>query len=56
MRIPTSRPSASVTGTPEMWYRAINSSAAATGASGGNVTGSTIIPDSERLTLSTSAT
>src|SRR5690349_503790 len=34
----------------------MSSSAARTGASGGSVTGSTIIPDSERLTLSTSAT
>src|SRR5438270_3525081 len=34
----------------------MNSSAFATGASGGSVTGSTIIPDSERFTLSTSAT
>ena len=56
MRIPTSLPSALVIGTPEMWYRRISSSAEATGASGGRVTGSTIIPASERLTLSTSAT
>src|SRR6201987_5935774 len=34
----------------------MSSSAARTGASGGSVMGSTIIPDSERFTLSTSAT
>ena len=34
----------------------MSSSAVATVASGGSVTGSTIIPDSERFTLSTSAT
>src|SRR5579859_2089452 len=34
----------------------MSSSAARTGASGGSVTGSTIIPDSDRLTLSISAT
>ena len=44
-----------VTGTPLMRYFAIRSSASATGASGATVTGSTIMPDSERLTLSTSA-
>ena len=38
-----------------MRYFAISASASATGASGATVTGSTIIPDSERLTLSTSA-
>ena len=36
--------------------RAISSSASETSASGGSVTGSTIMPDSERFTLSTSAT
>ena len=56
VRMPTSRPSSSVIGTPEMWYRSISSSASETSACGGSVTGSTIIPDSERLTLSTSAT
>ena len=39
-----------------MWYVAISSSASETSAPAGSVTGSTIIPDSERLTLSTSAT
>ncbi len=37
-----------------MRYFAITSRASATRASGATVTGSTIIPDSERLTLSTS--
>ena len=44
-----------MTGTPEILYVSMIWSAAATGASGGSVTGSTIIPASERLTLSTSA-
>ncbi len=56
MRIPTRTPLPSVIGTPEMWYRSISSSASETSAVGGSVTGSTIIPASERLTLSTSAT
>src|SRR5207247_3844935 len=43
-----------VTGTPLMRYFDISSSASATLAVGETVTGSTIIPDSERLTLSTS--
>ena len=56
VRIPSSFPVSSVIGTPEMWYVAISSSASDTSAPAGSVTGSTIIPDSERLTLSTSAT
>ena len=55
MRIPTRRPSSSVIGTPEILYVCMSSSAAATGAAAGSVTGSTIMPASERLTLSTSA-
>ena len=43
-------------GTPEMRYLDIRSSAEPTRSSGPSVTGSTIIPDSERLTLSTSVT
>jgi hypothetical protein len=39
-----------------MRYRSISSSASATESSGPSVSGSTIIPDSERFTLSTSAT
>ena len=56
VRMPTRRPSGSVIGTPEMWYFAMIARADSTGASGGSVTGSTIMPDCERLTLSTSAT
>src|SRR5919201_1818236 len=56
VRMPTSVPSALVIGTPLMWYVDISSSASETSAAGGSVTGSTIIPASERLTLSTSAT
>jgi hypothetical protein len=44
-----------VTGTPLMRNLAITSRASATRWVGATVTGSTIIPDSERLTLSTSA-
>ena len=54
VRMPTSFVP-TVTGTPLMRYFAMSASASATGASGATVTGSTIIPDSERLTLSTSA-
>jgi len=54
VRIPTSVPAASVMGTPEMWNRAIRSSASATGRSAVKVTGSEIMPDSERFTRSTS--
>ena len=54
--MPTSTSLASVIGTPLMWYVRIRSSASETSASGGSVTGSTIIPDSLRFTLSTSAT
>ena len=56
VRIPTRTPRSSVIGTPEMWYVAISSSASDTSAVGGSVTGSPIIPDSERFTRSTSAT
>ena len=56
VRIPTRIPSASVMGTPDTLYRDISSSASRTSASGGSVTGSTIMPASERFTLSTSAT
>ena len=42
-------------GTPLMRYRSISARASATRSSARSVTGSTIIPDSERLTLSTSA-
>src|SRR5579864_4193657 len=54
VRIPTSRPSFWVMGTPEILYLRITSSASETFASGDIVTGSTIIPLSDRLTLSTS--
>ena len=54
--MPTSRPvPGSVTGTPEMWNRSITDMASSIVAVGGMVTGSEIIPDSERLTRSTSA-
>ncbi len=53
VRMPTSFVP-TVTGTPLMRYLAITSRASATRASGATVTGSTIMPDSERLTLSTS--
>ncbi len=56
VRMPTSRRDASTIGTPEMRYLDMRSSAAPTRSSGPRVTGSTIIPDSERLTLSTSVT
>ena len=55
VRMPRSRPSGSVTGTPEMRYFCIRSSASAMRCFGPTVIGSTIMPLSERLTLSTSA-
>ena len=55
VRIPTSCPCESVIGTPEMRYRAMTSLASPTVAVGGRVMGSTIMPDCERLTLSTSS-
>jgi len=51
--MPTSLPFF-VTGTPEILKRDMTSSAAEMGRSGSIVTGSTIMPDSERLTLSIS--
>ena len=54
VRIPTSLP-ARVTGTPEMLKRSIKSSASRMRLSGEIVIGSTIIPDSLRLTRSTSS-
>ncbi len=51
--MPTSLPFL-VTGTPEILNRRITSSASAIGRSGSMVTGSTIIPLSERFTLSIS--
>ena len=47
--------SASITGSPETRYRPHSSSSSRTVASGLTVTGSWIIPDSLRLTVSTSA-
>ena len=44
-----------MTGTPEILYRAIRSSASAIFCSGRTVTGSTIIPDSDLFTRSTSS-
>ena len=55
VRIPLSWPCSSTTGRPEMRKRAIWSSASRTSRSGRMVTGSTIIPDSERFTMSTSS-
>ena len=52
VRMPTRRP-ASVMGTPEMWKRAMMACASPSVAVGGSVTGSTIIPLSERFTRST---
>ncbi len=51
--MPSSMPSAPVTGTPEIRYRAHSSSTSATVASGPQVTGLVIIPASDRLTMST---
>jgi hypothetical protein len=53
--MPTSRPSGAVTGTPEMWNFSMTAMASPTVASGPMTTGSTIMPDSERFTRSTSA-
>ena len=55
VRMPTSRPSASVIGTPEKRKRCISASASCSGASGGSVTGSVIMPLWLRLTFCTSA-
>jgi hypothetical protein len=52
VRMPTALPSR-VIGTPEILYRAITSSASKIICSGRIVIGSEIIPDSDRLTLST---
>ncbi len=54
VRMPTSL-GPTVTGTPLMRNFAMRARASATGASGATVTGSTIMPDSDRFTLSTSA-
>ena len=53
--MPTSRPSASVIGTPENLKRCISASASCRAAVGGSVTGSVIIPLWLRLTFCTSA-
>ena len=53
VRMPTRRP-LRVTGTPDILKRRMSSSASAMGCSGEMVTGSTIMPDSDRLTLSIS--
>src|SRR6266581_201608 len=55
VKMPSRRPPRSVTGTPEILNRCISSSASAIFCSGPMVTGSTIMPLSERFTLSTSA-
>ena len=55
VRMPTSFPRSSTTGTPEIRKFAMTSSASEIFCVGRHVTGSTIIPLSERLTLSTSA-
>jgi hypothetical protein len=55
VRIPTSFPRTSTTGTPEIRKFAMTSSASEILWSGRQVTGSTIMPLSERFTLSTSA-
>ena len=55
VRMPTSRPSASVIGTPENLNRCISASASCSRAVGGSVTGSVIIPLWLRLTFCTSA-
>ena len=54
VRIPTRWPSASVTGTPEILYSAMTSRASSIVWPGRMVTGSTIIPASDRFTRSTS--
>ena len=51
--MPRSTPSAAVTGTPEMRYRAHSRSTSATVASGPHVTGLVIMPASDRFTMST---
>ncbi len=51
--MPSNRPSASVTGTPEIRNFAHSASASRSVASGRQVTGSVTIPASERLTIST---
>ena len=53
VRMPTSFPAAEMIGMPEIWYLRIVSSASPTVWSGRIVTGSMIMPLSERLTLST---
>src|SRR5664279_2686471 len=55
VRMPTSLPRSSTTGTPEIRKFAITSRASEIFCVGRHVTGSTIIPLSERFTLSTSA-
>ena len=55
VRMPTSVPSSRVIGTPEMRYFLISSRASATFCSGRIVMGFTIMPLSERFTLSTSS-
>ena len=55
VRIPTSRPAASVIGTPENLKRCIRVSASCNAAVGGSVTGSVIMPLWLRLTFCTSA-
>ena len=54
VRIPSSFPAESMTGTPEILYRTMFSITSRIRSSGPAVMGSTIMPDSERLTLSTS--
>ena len=54
--MPTSLPPPSTIGMPEILYRAMRSRAARTGASGGSVTGSVIMPLWLRFTRSTSVT
>ena len=51
--MPSSTPSGPVTGTPEIRYRPHSRSTSAMVASGPQVTGSVIIPASDRLTMST---
>ena len=51
--IPTSTPSGSVTGTPEIRYRAHSASTSARVASGPQVTGLLTMPASDRFTRST---
>ena len=51
--MPTSRPSSSTTGRPEMWYRAQRASTSARVASVVVVTGCVTMPASDRLTRST---